>query len=91
MLSIGLITILAFLALCLVLMLVADESSIVFFPNWYLIFDLGIRLKRFEEYTEDYEQGRVRKELIVGFIFGKLVINFHFPKELTEVKDDPIN
>lgn len=88
MLSIGFIIILAFIALCLVLMLFSDTSTFVFFHWYYFIFDIGIRLKRYEEYTENHEEGRVRKELVIGFIFGKLVMNFYFQKELVEVHED---
>jgi hypothetical protein len=88
MLSTGYIIAIALIALVLCLSVFSYTTALYTF-NWHLIiFDLGIRLERYEEYTENYEEGRVRKELTIGFLFGKVVINYIFPKELVEVTDD---
>jgi hypothetical protein len=60
------------------------DINIVIFDPHYLIFSLGISLHRYEEYTEDYSQFRVRRELEIGLIFARICVNFYFPKELPE-------
>jgi hypothetical protein len=60
--------------------------DIVFFDPNYWIFELGISLNRYEEYTENKKKFRVRKELVIGLMALSIRISFNFPKELPEVE-----
>ena len=64
------------------------HAEIVFFHPNYAIFQLGVSLNRYEEYTEDSEKFRIRKELDIGFFFFSIRINFCFEKELVDMEDD---
>jgi len=58
--------------------------NIVIFDPHYLVFAFGVAINRYEEYTEDYSQFRVRRELEIGLIFASIHINWHFPQEPPE-------
>ena len=60
------------------------DVNIVIFDPHYLIFAFGIAIHRYEEYTEDFSQFRVRRELEIGMIFLSVRFNWYFPQELPE-------
>jgi len=67
-----------------------DINIVIFHPH-YAIFSFGIALHRYEEYTEDYSQFRVRRELEIGLIFASFHFNWYFPQELPEENNSQIN
>ncbi len=71
----------------IIMMWTSDDNELVFFNPNYWILDVGIALNRYEEYTEDYSEYRVRKELVIGLLILSIKINYHFNKPVPENND----
>jgi hypothetical protein len=82
--SILLVVLSIIIVIILVMMFTSDENELVFFDPNYWILDLGIALNRYEEYTADYAEYRVRKELVIGLLILSVKINYHFSKPMPE-------
>lgn len=88
MFTYGAAIILFFIAICFTLALISYTTDILILEPRYWIFNVGIQLNRYEEYTEDYDQGRVRKELVIGLLVIAIRINFIFMKELVDAEEE---
>jgi hypothetical protein len=58
-----------------------NRIEIVYFNPNYWILSLGISLNRYVEFTENYKECHVRKELEVGLLVMKISFNFYFKKD----------